>query len=198
MKDSDLDALLARGALSGAARERVLDGVLDRVSPSPLSRSVRFAAAVLLPAAAAVAIWLGGVRSLAKPGASNSAFEARGSASRTVRVDAACSGGPMLSCPRGSHLVFHGWSDTQPGYLAAFADPVGGGERIWYFSVESESPRLGSGVGDRAVLVGPEHAVGRYVIHLIVSTRPLSRAEAAASSDPAVIGSETLDLGIVP
>ncbi|HEV3190385.1 MAG TPA: hypothetical protein VGY54_07800 [Polyangiaceae bacterium] len=198
MKDADLDALLARGALSGPTRERVLGGVLDRVSPSQRGKSIKTAVAILFPAAAAVAIWFGGVRPLAKPGASSSAFEARGSASRTVRVDAACSGGPMLSCPRGSRLVFRGWPDTPPSYLAAFADPVGGGERIWYFSVESESPRLGAAAVDRAVLIGPEHAVGRYVIHVIVSTRPISRTQAAASSDPAVIGSETLDLGIVP
>jgi len=198
MKDSELDALLARGALSGPTRERVLEGVLDRVSRSQRNRSARVAAAILLPAAAAIAVWFGGVRSLTKPGASSSAFEARGAAAQTVRVDAACSGGPMLACPRGSHVVFHGWPDTRPSYLAAFADPVRDGERVWYFSFESESPRLGPGAVDRAVLIGPEHAVGRYVIHVVVSTRPLSRAEAVASSDAAVIGSETLDLGIVP
>jgi hypothetical protein len=198
MKDSDLDALLARGALSGSARERVLDGVLGRVSPSQPNRAVRFAAAIVVPAAAAVAVGIGGVRWLAKPEPSDSTFEARGSVSRRVRVDAVCTGGPMAACPRGSRLVFHGWPDMRPSYLSAFADPVGGGERIWYFSGENESPRLGSGAVDRAVVVGPEHTVGRYVIHVVVSTRPLSRAEALASSDAAVIGSEALDLGIAP
>jgi len=198
MKDSDLDALLAHGTLSGQTRERVLDGVLDRVSPSRQRRSAMVAAAILFQAAAAVAVWFGGARALTKPGASSSAFEARGSASRTVGVDAVCSGGPMAACPRGSLLVFHGWPDTRPSYLAAFADPMGGGQRVWYFSIENESPRLGPGAVDQAVLVGPEHAVGRYVIHVVVSTRPLSRTEAVTSSDEAVIGSEKLDLGIVP
>ena len=199
MKDSELDALLARGALSGPERERLLENVLDHVGSPRRGLGAKTAFAILLPAAAAAVVWFGGSRWRAKPQESDGAYEARGAAAQTVKVDAACTGGPLLACPRGSRLVFRGWPNARPSYLAAFADPSGGGERIWYFSSEGESPRLGPETVDRAVVVGSEHTAARYSIHVVVSTRPLSRSEITASPPNAsVIASETMDLGIVP
>jgi hypothetical protein len=197
VNDGELDALLARGGLSGAARERVLENVLDRVSPE--KRSVRrLAVAIALPAAAAMALFVAGSGTLGKWRGQDAAFGARGGKSASVRVDAVCTGGPMEACPRGSRLIFHASPDTRPGYLAAYADPVGGGERIWYFSADGESPHLGADSVDRAVVVGAEHVAARYKVHLLVGTRPLTRPEALVGSDPAVIGADTIELGPVP
>jgi hypothetical protein len=158
----------------------------------------RLAAAFALPVAAAVALWLAGGRTLTRWGSAEGTFEARGSSAAPARVDAICTGGPLTACPRGSRLVFHGWAGAGQGFLSAYAEPVGGGERIWYFSAEGESPRLGPDAVDRSVVVGPEHVALRYRVHAVVGTRPLSRAEAVAANDPAVVGTETLEIGIAP
>ncbi len=159
------------------------------------------ASVTLLPAVAAVAILVSLARSgsWTRPGkAVLDDFQARGSTSAAPRVDASCTGGPMAACPKGSHLVFQTWPGSQPAFLAAFADPQGGGERVWYFSSESGSPRIDRGALDRSVVIGPEHAVGHYVIHVVASSRPLTRNEAAQSRGPDVLAVETIDLGVTP
>jgi len=201
MIDSDLDNLLARGRLSGAERERVLANVLDQTSPrfSARSRAARSGAIALggLAAAAALALFVHGKSNIIKGDRADGSFAARGAATDGVRVEAACTGGPLAACPSGSRLVFHGWPSAQPAYLAAFADPVGGGERIWYFSAEGQSPRLGDGAVDREVVIGAEHVAARYLVHVVVGVRPLSRGEALVAKGPAILDAETIDLGVV-
>jgi hypothetical protein len=201
MNDSELDALLARGGLSGPTRERVLANVLDQVQPVRSTRWAKTAALVLLPAAAALALFVGAGRwasTLSHAHGESGGFEARGTASDVVRVDAACTGGPMLACPRGSRLVFHVQAGARTGYLAAYADPVGRGERVWYFSAEGESPRVQSGALERAILIGPEHTADRYVIHALVSKRPLTRDEAVQAKPAALLGADSLELRLLP
>jgi hypothetical protein len=201
MKDPDLDALLARGALSGPARERVLGAVLDRVSPVKRRPWMQTAAVTVLPALAAAAILAIVAHRVSWTGPGNAGvddFQARGTASAAPRVDASCTGGPMGACPKGSHLVFRTWPGTQPAFLAAFADPTGGGERVWYFSAESGSPQIARGALDQSVVIGPEHAVGQYVIHVVASSRPLTRSEAAQTPAPSLLAAETIALGVVP
>jgi hypothetical protein len=201
MKDPDLDALLARGALSGAARERVLSAVLDRVSPVKRRPWTQTAAVALLPAlaAAAILVVVARIGSWARRGNPPiDDFQARGTTSAAPRVDASCTGGPMEACPKGSHLVFRTWPGAQPAFLAAFADPTAGGERVWYFSAESGSPQIERGALDQSVVIGPEHAVGQYVIHVVASLRPLTRNEAAQTPAPSLLAAETISLGVVP
>jgi hypothetical protein len=196
MKDADLDALLARGALSGPARDRILDDVLARVSPTPAQRRTKLLMFTVLPAAAAFIAVIGGVSKLS--GAKHAdEFQARGGVA-AARVEAACTGGTMLACPQGSRLVFHASSEVGPGYLAAYAQPIHGGERIWYFSAESESPRVGSGAVDRAVMLGAEHGAGRYKINVVVATRPLSRTEVLTGKASDIILSDSFDLVVSP
>jgi hypothetical protein len=201
MKDAELDALLARGRLSGPTRERVLANVLDQVQPPRSRHWAKTAAFVLLPAAAALALFVGVGRwgsTLSGAHGEGGGFEAKGTASDVVHVDAACTGGPMLACPRGSRLVFHVQAGARPGYLAAYADPAAGGERVWYISAEGESPLVQSGTLERAILIGPEHAADRYVIHALVSGRPLARAEAAQPKPAALLGADSFELRLVP
>jgi hypothetical protein len=68
------------------------------------------------------------------------------------------------------------------GFVSAWAEPTGGGERIWYFSADSVSPQIDSGsdaaaLVTRAVKIGPEHASGSYRVELRVTERPMSRSE---------------------
>ncbi len=203
MNDAELDALLARGALSGPTRERVLGGVLERVARERARPGAKLAALLMLPAAAAAALWIVGAQWASHPKPADLGFHVRGSSPGAVRVDAVCTGGTLAACPRGSRLVFHGSPSDGPRYLAAFADPIGGdavnnAERIWYFSAEGETPKLGPSAVERSVVIGPEHVAGRYAIHVLVSTRPLPRAEAVRSEGEDIVGRESIELGVVP
>jgi hypothetical protein len=199
MKASELDTLLSRGGLSGATRERILERVLAQAHPRRLGRRAVIAASILVPAAACALLFASATRGNGKVGEGDTAsLRARGGPSSAVRVEVACTGGPMLACPRGSRLVFRAWPDDRPGYLVAFADPSEGGERIWYFSSEGTSPRLGDGWLERAVRIGDEHRSERYDIHVLIAARPLSRAEAASPSPPSLVGSETFAVRLTP
>ncbi len=68
------------------------------------------------------------------------------------------------------------------GYVSAWAEPAGGGERIWYFSADTSSPLVDAvstspAVATRAVKLGPEHAAGAYVVEVRVTAKPIARDE---------------------
>ncbi len=209
MKASELDMLLSRGGLSGATRERILEQVLAQTHPTRPGthrgalvhgrRRVLIAASILVPAAACALLVASATRWNGKVGEGDTAsFRARGGPSSPVRVEVDCTGGPLLACPRGSRLVFRASPDDGPRYLVAFADPSEGGERIWYFSNEGTSPRLGDGPVERAVQIGPEHRSERYDIHVLIASRPLSRAEAASPNPPSLVASEIVAVRLTP
>jgi hypothetical protein len=199
MKASELDTLLSRGGLSGATRERILERVLAQTHPTRLGRRATIAASILVPAAACALLFASGMHGNGQVGGYDTlSLRARGGPSSAVRVEVECTGGALLACPRGSRLVFRAWPGDRPGYLVAFADPSGGGERIWYFSSDSTSPRLGNGWVERAVRIGDEHRSERYDIHVLIAARPLSRAEAASPNPPSLIGSETFAVRLTP
>jgi hypothetical protein len=150
---------------------------------------------------------------------------ARGSAEVGIHVEVMCADGSLSACPRGSHLLFAASSDTRRGYLIAYAEPVGGGgggERVWYFSSERQAPEVGRSpqgpaanadvgrspqgpaaddIGTRpvnhVVVIGSEHAVAVYAVHVLVSTHPLSRAEALKPDPAAILASEVVSLRVV-
>jgi hypothetical protein len=113
-----------------------------------------------------------------------------------------CAGGSLGACPQGAKLVFAAHAGAVGGYLGAWAEPAGGGERVWYFSAEGESPRLEADGGRtqtlaRGVRVGPEHAPGAYVVHVVLSEVPLSRAALTSAAAPGVRARASFPLGIV-
>jgi hypothetical protein len=123
---------------------------------------------------------------------------ARGESAPEAVVDVECTAGTLRACPHGAHLLFH---SSKAGYLAAYADPVGGGERIVYFSAEGDAPFVGAPSApdrpaDRVVVVGPEHQRGDYDVHVVLGSRPLSIAEAHDVRTPVVIASQILRLTV--
>jgi hypothetical protein len=123
----------------------------------------------------------------------------------TAQIEVVCLSGSLEACPRGSHLAFRPWGfgQARAGYLSVYAVPESRGERIWYFSAEEESPKLGSSPAsaepvDRIVVLGQEHAPGAYAVHIVVSDRPLQRAEVLHPSSDAVILSEIVRLQVIP
>jgi hypothetical protein len=199
MLEPNLDFLLAKGARSGRQREATLDCVLDRVTPRRTANGRRWLVAASTATAAALLLVAG-----VKPHATGGAFGARGAPAAGPRVELVCSGGKLDACPSGSRLLFVAVGGTRPGYLAAYAEPVGGGhERLWYFWGERAAPVIPAGANpaaplETAVQIGPEHAVGRYLVHLVVGSRPLSREEALRPAADDTLLSETIPLDIAP
>jgi hypothetical protein len=201
MPEPNLDLLLAKGARSGRQRDATLDRILDRVTPRRRASGRRW----LLAASTATAIaaaWLlvAGV----KPHGAGGAFAARGTSAAEPRVELVCAGGKLEACPSGSRLLFVVSGGTRPGYLAAYAEPVGGGrERVWYFPGERDAHVIAAGAAqaaplDTAVQIGPEHGVGPYVVHVVVGSRPFSREEALRPATTDTLFSKTIALEIVP
>jgi hypothetical protein len=200
----ELDFLLARGGLSGPEKERVLGRVLDGVAPARpwWRRSWLGLGAGLGTAAAAAAVLVLTLRPGALPDRS-AGLTPRGqeSAQPALDLEVACSDGPLAACPQGSTLLFALRGSIPDGFLGAYAEPAGGGERIWYFSSEGEAPRVTAASGTqpqaRGVRLGPEHAAGSYLVHVVLARRPLAKAELTAGTAPEVLATRELSLTVV-
>jgi len=179
----ELDSLLARGGLGAARRDAILDTVLARVEGERRARS-RWRpafAGLAVAAAAAVALILLVPRFSSRP---DGGFRAKGAApTPTATMPATaieCLGASLAACPTGSLLVVR--ASGVRGYVSAWAEPVGGGQRIWYFSAETSSPEIdavtsvGTPIG-RAVRIGTEHAAGSYRVEVRVTPRSMTREE---------------------
>jgi hypothetical protein len=194
LSDRQIDALLARGDLSGPESDRILETVLARRAHRPLWRRLLAPVGGLTLATAAALLLVAGPF-----GRGNTPeFAARGTGVGTDDLDVACDGGTRSACPRGSTLLFVAREGAAAGYLAAWAEPIGGGDRIWYFSAEGEAPRIAPTTGtqplSRGVLIGPEHATGEYRIHLVLSAAPLRKAELLGANPPGVLLHQELPL----
>ena len=135
-----------------------------------------------------------------------SGFTPRGAAvgPSDVELQLICTSGTLAACPRGAKVVFAVRGGAPGGYLAAWADPVGGGERVWYFSAEGQSPHLAAGAAGasalaRGVRIGAELAAGTYDVHMVLSTDPLARVAVAhlGSGTPGILAQRTVSLTVV-
>ena len=200
--DQELDHLLAKGRLSGAEKERILDNVLAaHARPSFWRRLVQPSGPVfrvLVGSAAALALI---VVLLPRPTGNPSGFQAKGDdASTTAFVEAACAG----PCRSGSTLVFRVSGLQVPAYLAAWAEPVGE-SRIWYFpGDDSELPRVEPTISPsmlpRGVKLGVEHPPGSLTLHLVLVRRTMSRQTLLAvdAADPDLVVEVVQKLEISP
>jgi hypothetical protein len=196
MKDDELQRLLARGKLSGPARERVLDRVLDQVAP-PARKPRAWLVPLVLALGSGVAILV----LVARPHPDDARWGAKGVLGRAVALEARC--GDTDVCRPGATLMFSVFGSSTPGFLGAYAQRVEGGERIWYFSAETESPRVPASdqatqPAGRGIVIGPEHTPGQYQVHLFLSAAPASQAELLAGKDPRVRAEAVVPLTIAP
>jgi hypothetical protein len=100
-------------------------------------------------------------------------------------------------------LLFRVGGAAAGGFLAAWAVPEDGGERIWYFptldgEAPSVAPRAETQTLGRGVRLGTEQPPGRYHVHLLLSRRALGRAEALAPANDAVLVEADLTLTVTP
>jgi hypothetical protein len=184
--DEDLQRLLARGRLGGPARERVLDRVLDKTAPARTHRR-----AWLVPLVLALGSGVALLVLVIRPRPEDAGWGTKGGATAAaVTLEARCGEGG--ACQAGSTLLFSAFGAPTPGYLEAFAQPAAGGERIWYFSAETESPLVPASAkatqpAGRGIVIGPEHAPGPYQLHLFFSSAPLPQAVLLQGTDPRIL-----------
>lgn len=178
--DAELDTLLERGGLGLTRREAILSAVLERVQADRRTKSrwrQAFVAAGTLGAVAALLL----IMPRFSP---HSPLRAKGVGAKpsisasTAEID--CLGATPDACPMGSLVIVR--VAGVRGFISAWADPVGGGERIWYFAADSFSPLVdalstSSAATTRAVKIGPEHRPGAYVVRVSVTERPMARRE---------------------
>jgi hypothetical protein len=182
-----LDRLLARGHLAGSARERILEGALREVGAAAPWYTRRFVLwSVSVPALAGGAL----VAAFTLRG-SPAGMRAKGTASGAT-VSLECTRGADDVCSRQGILLFRVEALAARAYIAAYAQPLGEGERTWFFppapdadepTVEpSREPQiLRQGVQLRSV---PQ---GRYDVVIVLSPRPITREDAVAPAGDGVV-----------
>jgi hypothetical protein len=197
LSDEEVDALLARGKVAGPARDAIWGRVLAGMPRQAASRRAWIGrAAVALGALAGAAALV----TLVVP-AGLDPFRAKGGGPAPVALDLACEGGTLAACPVGATLLF-AVSGEADGFLGAFAEPRRGGERVWYFSADGETPRVrtagGTTASRRAIRIGGEHAPGDYVVRILLSRAPLGRAaQLAGVPDKEVVARRDVQLRVV-
>jgi hypothetical protein len=167
MNDDELDHLLAKGKLGSPRAEKVMDKLLAERRRSRRRRLVMVWGGPMLAMAAVLVFMLRG---------SDGGFHARGDGEGPV-IEVTCKDGTADRCPAGGTLVFRVDGAIAGGFLAAWAEPAGGGKRVWYFA--SGAPRLmaqpETQVVPFGVQLGPEQAPGVWEIHALVADRPPPR-----------------------
>jgi hypothetical protein len=191
-QEEELDHLLALGALGGPGRERILEQALARTTERRRSSALAVGLASLAAAAAALVL---------SPGHA-SHFRAKGGGVGGTAVDLSCLGASLARCPTGSTLIF-GSAYAPPGsYMAAYAEPLSGGERIWYFSAESESPAASAPQAthalSRGIRLGREHLPGEYAVRVVVTRRPLTRQDLRSDRLSGLVADARFRLVVAP
>jgi hypothetical protein len=166
----ELDALLARKRLSGPEYDFIAARVLDQASRPARAKRVALYALPALAAAAVLALAI-------LPG-TDDGLRPKGASSTQPALELVCGSGTPGSCPQGELLTFRVEDVRKSGYLHAWAEPAGGGERVWYFEGTRAVPveaRSGPQVLRRAVRIGDQQPPGRYRIRLVLAAAPLDR-----------------------
>jgi len=191
----EIEHLLSRGALGGPERERILSRALAGL-PAPIPwwrRPASWMAASGLVAATAVALVVALPR--------GDGWTAKGGGTPAARLDVTCLGAHLEACPAGSTLAFAAVDPSAPGYLAAYAEPRAGGERIWYLSADTGAPAVAPAAGlqpaEHGILLGPEHLPGPYVVHLFLTRQPASKASLRGGRPADTLAEATFSLVVV-
>lgn len=188
--EDEIDRLLSRGRLGQRHKQKLLLGVLASVQASPHPRRrfrlrwPAFAALSVSGALAVVALWP------RPPAETQTALQEKGAAERTPIIAMSCFGGSLGACPTGSRIAF--WAEggaKEPGWVTAYADPVGGGERVWY---------LTNAALPGAALIGQEQPRGRYEVRVVLTKHPVERVALARLPAADVVAHANFSLVVSP
>ena len=168
--------LAGRDQLSRSEKDAILESVL----PAP-ARRARWAWLAVPALAAAAALFV--IAPWRTPPSDD--FTARGGSGAVANLRVACPG----VCEQGSKLVFDVHGTTGYRYFAAFAKGRDG-TVVWYFPDGDRETGVdlatlpATGVVDRVVVIGSEHARGIYTVYGVFSAQPLTRPAIRAAFDP--------------
>jgi hypothetical protein len=199
MRRDRLDQLLSRGRLGGPTAERVLDGALRQagIVPPPWyrRRAVLFGSPVLVCAAAAAFVLIG------RP-APDTMRSKGGSPGDSAVVSVECGGRAPGTCGREDLILFRVEAVARQGFLAAYAEPAIGGERIWFFpQADGSAPVVAAGTGPqvlREAVAARSMSPGHYQVHIVITGRPVSKQEILAGAGADVIAVRTTPLEVTP
>jgi hypothetical protein len=171
--------LAGRNRLSRPEKEQILERVLAEVAPRR-RRRWWLVAAPAVAAAALLVLVLGPWRGREQPD-----FGTRGAGSARGVFEPSCA----RDCIAGDKILFDLHGTTGYRYFAAFSRRADG-TVLWYFPTSDDavgidlSQHLGSGVLDRGIVIGGEHAPGTYRVFGVFSHEPLSRAQIRERFEP--------------
>jgi hypothetical protein len=152
----------------------------------------------VLAVAAALVLWVHA------SGDGTGDFRAKGSSRAAPVIDMACLGASLGACPHGSRVAFSlDGGGGEAGFVTAYGDPASPGERVWYLDNEPVGARAASAGGlprlvPNAAIVGAEHPAGLYRVTVVVSRRPLARAELARIAPTELVARAQLELVVTP
>jgi hypothetical protein len=194
LRHDRLDELLSRGRLAGPAAERILDGALREAGiarpPWYRRKPILWGSPVLVCAAAAAFLLIG------RP--SPDAMRSKGSAAgdRAV-VSVECSGRSFGTCRTEDFILFRVEAVPRQGFLAAYAEPASGGERVWFFpEADGNAPVVAASTEPqmlRQAVAARSLSPGRYQVHIVITGRPVSKPEILSGA-----GSDVITVRIVP
>jgi hypothetical protein len=200
----ELDSLLGRGGIGVSRKEAILQTVLAKCKADPPARRLwRWPIAGL-----ALAAVVGATAIVMAPLPSQTPavpFRAKGATAKQSPMaplaELECLGGPLGACPMGSLLVVR--VTGTHGYVSAWAEPVGGGERIWYFSGDSQPLAVAADsahavAATRAVKIGPEHTKSAYLVEIRVTDRPMPRSQLLGLPAPMARAAGRVSLTVTP
>jgi hypothetical protein len=117
-------------------------------------------------------------------------------------VSVECGGRAPGTCGRDDLILFRVEAVARQGFLAAYAEPTAGGERVWFFpQADGSAPVVAAGAEPQMLRQGVAArslSPGRYQIHIVISGRPLSKPEILSGAGPDVIAVRTAPLEVVP
>jgi hypothetical protein len=197
--DDEIDYLLSRGKLGAKQRQRIFDAALsasrDGLWARWRGRLGWSAGGLMLATGVAVALLV-----LRAPDRDAAGFGVKGASGGTL-ITVACLGAEMTACPSGSKLAFaiEGGRDNG-GFLTAYAEPIGPGERIWYLSNEPVGAPQGDGarVLKKAAVIGDGQPAGRYRVHAIFVPGPVVRETLTAGPRDDALARVELELVVAP
>jgi hypothetical protein len=186
-RDRKLDALLARGGMSGGERERIVDEILPKRRLWSVARIAWMSP--ILAGAAALVLWWMPVR--------RSGFTARGTAQK-VGLSVGCLDGGGTRCVGKSVVVFRVDGADRTAHFFAYAKKDG--QTLWYFPTESgSSPEVRAQSGPQVLRQAASlGATGRYELHLILSEQAMSRAEILQAPSGHFLAEDVAEVEVVP
>jgi hypothetical protein len=198
--DDELDFLLSRGKLGGSQRARILE---EAVAGSRGGFWTRWRAKLAWSAgglvlAGGVAAMLMTLHAEEENGPS---FRSKGSANAPLIV-AFCLGAQLSACPAGSKLAFalEGGRDAG-GFLTAYADPIGTGERVWYLTNEPAAEAQADGsrrLFTKGALIPEGQPRGSYRVHAIFSRHRVAREALVGLPAAQTLAKADFDLVVSP